>query len=93
MGREFELYFVPPAVDVGVMAFGFGERADLVDEGEGCFEIFEDKFPRDRLVVGGDGPLVGFGGEFKGGVFVEREGAAFAGDAFLLVERLVHMCG
>ena len=42
MGVKFKLNFVPVGeVNVGVVAFGFGNSCNLIDEGNGGVEIFE----------------------------------------------------
>jgi len=42
VGVKFKLNFVPVGeVNVGVVAFGFGNSCNLIDEGNGGVEIFE----------------------------------------------------
>ena len=56
VGNEGEADLVLAYVDIGVVASGFGEVADLVDEGEGGAEVLEEEgahqFPRFDLPVG-----------------------------------------
>lgn len=91
MGGEFEADLVPGAMDIGVMAFGFGEGSDGVDKTESFVEIFERVFVGNRLGISGQIPAVHFGGKFESFVALEGGDAAFAGDAFLFVEGFVHI--
>ena len=88
--REFEFHFVPPAVDVRVMVFGFRHFADLVDEEQRFLEILEREFARDRFCVVRERPVVDFCRKFERFRPLERRHAAFAGDALLFLEWGVH---
>ena len=86
MGRKLDRCFAPAKLNVGMVAFPFGDRSDFVDERERFGEILEFEFLGDPAHVAAQGPIIElFQQDFRF-FLIERCLIAFACDTFLFCE-------